>query len=227
MDIVVDIILAAIFVVFAAIGIKCGFIKLAAKPVKFVLAIVLAFNLCQEVATTIVTPIIDEPITNYVSDFLYSNCSDLVGENLADKLPTLLKLAATYAGVDVNSLIGASGSDVINAIVVNLIAPVIDFIAVVIAFFGLYILSKVALWIVFGFINLMFKRGILGVLNRALGFVFFGFLGIVVAWGVAVITELVIHVPAFADNAMLSTFEGGFVYKFFNTYNPMELLLSF
>ena len=117
--------------------------------------------------------------------------------------------------------------DLINAIVVNLIAPVIDFIAVVIAFFGLYILSKVALWIVFGFINLMFKRGILGVLNRALGFVFFGFLGIVVAWGVAVITELVIHVPAFADNAMLSTFEGGFVYKFFNTYNPMELLLSF
>jgi len=227
MTIAFEIIIIAIFAVCAFIGIKFGFIKLAAKPVKFVLALILAFTLSSVVAEKVVTPIIDEPVTNYVSDFLYSNCSDLTGDNLNEKLPTLLKLAATVTNVDLESGMDMSGADLVAAIVDKLIGPVISFVSSLIAFFAVYFVSKILLWLVFWLINSCFGNGLLGVVNRVLGFLFFGFIGIVAAWGFAVITELVIHVPAFAENPTFASFEGGLLYNFFNTYNPMELLLSF
>lgn len=228
MKYVIEIILIAIFVVFAIIGIKCGFIKLAAKPVKFILALMLAFSLSGAVAETVVSPIIDDPVKGYVGDFLYSNCEDLTEENLAEELPTLLKFAAVVAGIDLQEGgIEITGADVIEELVEKLVGPVIDLVASIIAFFAVYFISKILLWIIFGLINAMFSKGLFGVLNRILGFVFFGFIGIVAAWGVAVIVDLVIHVPAFADNAAIASFEGGFFYKLFNEYNPMELLLSF
>ena len=213
MTIAFEIIIIAIFAVCAFIGIKFGFIKLAAKPVKFVLALILAFTLSSVVAEKVVTPIIDEPVTNYVSDFLYSNCSDLTGDNLTN--------------VDLESGMDMSGADLVAAIVDKLIGPVISFVSSLIAFFAVYFASKLLLWLVFWLINSCFGNGLLGVVNRVLGFLFFGFIGIVAAWGFAVITELVIHVPAFAENPTFASFEGGLLYNFFNTYNPMELLLSF
>ena len=227
MKYIIEIIIIAIFSVFAIIGLKCGFVKLAAKPVKFLLAIVLAFSLSSVVSEQVVTPIIEEPLTNYVSDFLYSNCEDLTGENLSEELPTLLKIAAVFANMDIEDGSLTTGEEVIEGIVESLIDPVIDMVSVIIAFIAVYFLSKIALWIIFGLINSLFKKGIFGVLNRILGFVFSGFVGVVAAWGFAVITELVIHVPALVDTPLIASFEGGFLYNFFNTYNPMELLLSF
>ena len=224
MTIVFELIIIAIFAVFSFIGIKCGFIKLAAKPVKFVLAIVLAFTLSSAVAEKVVTPIVEEPVTNYVTDILYSNCEELTGDNISEKLPTLLKLAATVTNVDLETL---NGNDIISRIVDNLIGPVITFVSSIISFIAVYFISKILLWILFGLINACFNKGLFGVVNRILGLVFFGFIGIVAAWGFAVITELVIHVPALADNPAFASFEGGILYNFFNTYNPMELLLSF
>ena len=224
---VVEILLIAIVVVFAIIGIKCGFIKLAAKPVKFALAVILAFSLCSSVADKVVTPIIDEPVTGYVSGFLVDNCQDLTGENLEQELPTLIKLAALMANVDIKSDLQISGEAVIEAITEKIMDPVIGLISSIIAFFAVYFLSKILLWIVFGLINSLFQNGVFGILNRVLGFLLSGFFGIIVAWAVAVITELVIHVPALQSIPAVASFDGGYIYDFFNTYNPMELLLSF
>ena len=227
MKYIIDILLIAIFAVFAIIGVKCGFIKLAAKPIKFVLALVLAFSLCSTVSENIVTPIIDEPVTGYVSDFLVENCKDLTGENLEEELPTLIKLAAQAANVDIGN--GLAGDDVITAIADELLDPIVGLISGILAFVAVYLISKVLLWLIFGLINSMFKRGIFGALNRTLGLIFAGFFGLIVSWGIAVIIELVIHVPALETVPMITEFasDGGFIYNFFNTHTPMELLLSF
>jgi hypothetical protein len=179
------------------------------------------------VAESVVTPIIDEPVTGYVSAFLTDNCQDLTGENLEKELPTLIKLAALMAEVDLKSEVGETGEEVIAAITEKMMTPVIDMVSGIIAFLAVYLLSKILLWIVFGIIDSLFNSGVFGVLNRILGFLFSGFFGIIIAWAVAVIAELVIHVPALQSIPMVAEFEGGVIYSFFNTYNPMELLLSF
>ena len=227
MKYIVDIVLIAIFVVFSIIGIKSGFIKLAAKPVKFILSIVLAFTLCSTVAENVVTPIIDDPVTSYVGDFLVENCKDLTNDTAGKELPTLIKLAAKASGVDLEN--GLTGDEIIRVVTDELLDPIVGFISVLIAFIAVYILSKVALWIIFGFINALFKRGLFGVLNRILGFIFSGVFGIAIAWGVAVILELVIHGPAFETVPVIAEFDadGGFIYNFFNTHTPIELLLLF
>ena len=227
MKIIIDLVLCAIIAAGIVFGLKYGFVKMAAKPVKAVASFILAFSLASTVGATVIMPMIDAPITNYLKDFLYANCSGLTADNINEELPTLLKIAAAIFNIDINQATSNAGSDILDAIINNLVSPVISLISTIIAFFALYILAKIAFAIVFMMINFLFKNGVFGLLNKALGVVFAGLLSIIITWGVAVLLEIVFHLPAFEGNELLYNFEGGFFYKFFNTYNPIELLLSF
>lgn len=227
MDIIIDLILCAIIAIGIVFGIKRGFIKLTAKPVKFVCALIIAFSFCSGFASAFVTPMIEAPISNYVRDFLYENCSALTSENIGEELPTLIKIAAATFGVDVNEVASNAGGEIVEAIVLNLTGPVVSVISTVLSFVGLYIISKILLNIAFWLLNLLFSGGVFGLLNKILGCVFGTALSVLLAWGIAVVLEIVFHLPVFEGNEMIASFEGGYVYKFFNTYNPIELLLSF
>ncbi len=225
MKIVIDIILCAIIAAGILFGVKFGFVKIAAKPVKFILALIIAFSFCSAVGESVVAPIIDTPVSGYVSDYLYDNCGDITAENAEEELPTLLKLAAGAAGIDVSEAAGEG--DVIANLVDALIDPVIGIISVIFAFFALYILARIALSIVFGVVNTLLDNGVLGAVNKLLGVIFATVIAIMMAWAAAVMLELLFHSAAFESNPQFSDFEGGFFYKLFNKYNPIELLLSF
>ncbi len=225
MNIVIDLILFAVIAAGAIMGLCMGFIKIAAKPAKAVLALIIAFSLCSAVADSFVAPMIDEPVTNYVSNFLYEECGDITVENAEQKLPTLLKFAAGAVGVDVAEAAGEG--DIIKNLVDVLIDPVIGIISVIFAFIGLYLLSKLLLSIAFAILGYMFQDGMLGALNKIIGVVFSTLAALLIAWGLAVILEFVFHSAVFESNQAIAEFEGGLLYKFFNKYNPIELLLSF
>lgn len=227
LEIIIDVILCALIVFGVVFGVKKGFINLAARPVKAVAAIVIAFSCCSALATSVVTPMIDAPITNYVKDFLYDNCSSLTAENINEELPTLIKIAAAVFGINVTDVAGNATTSVVDAVVENLTGPVINVISIIIAFVALYIFSKIVLNIAFWLIDLIFKRGVFGALNRILGLVFGAAVSILASWALAAILSVIFHLPIFEGNELIANFEGGFVYKFFNTYNPIELLLSF
>lgn len=227
LDVIIDIILVAIVLIGAIVGIKKGFIAMAAKPVKFVAAIALAFAVCSGVAETFVTPLIEEPITNYISEFLHENCANVTADNAAEELPTLLKISAAVFNIDVNDVAAGAGGDIIDAIVENFTDPVINIISVIISFIAVYILASIVFSILLAVINALFSRGIFGVFNKALGFVFTGAVAFIASWGLAVLFAFVIHLPMFEGVEALADFNGGFIYNFFNTYNPIELLLSF
>lgn len=227
MKIIIDLILCIIIALGAVLGIKFGFVKMASKPVKFVATLLIAFSTAGFFADAVVTPLIAPSVTGYISDFVYENCAGLTVDNVAEELPTLLKIAAALSGVDVTEVAGASGGSVVESIIEALTMPVIGIIAMIISFIAVYIIAKILLSLLLFLINLLFERGILGIFNRLLGFIFATGFAIIIAWGLAVVLELIFHLPAFETNAAVRDFEGGFFYRFFNTYNPIELLLSF
>lgn len=226
LNVIVNIIISAIFIAGVIIGIKRGFISLAAKPVKFFLALVIAFSFASSFGAAIINPIIEAPITNYIKDFLYANCEGLTAANATEKLPTILKISAAIFGIDIAEVTGNT-TNVLDSIVESLTAPVISIISVIIAFILLYFVSKLLISIALWFINLVFQSGVFGFLNKLLGTVFGLCLSVIAAWAFVSVFEYAIHLPLFEGNAMIAEFEGTFLYGFFNSYSPIELLLSF
>lgn len=224
--IIVDIIIAAILLIGMIFGIKRGFFLFAAKLVKWFAAIAIAFSLSGCVAGYVIEPIIEEPITNQISDYLVDKCDILTAENAKDELPTVLKIAAHIVDVDLDSLEG-DGAVLISEIVDKLASPVIHLFAVIVAFFILYFVSKILLSIIISLLNKFFEHGVIGVVNKILGFVFGGSIAFVVAWLFVLIFSYVINVPFLADSTWASTFDGGFLYDFFKRMSPLDILLSF
>ena len=212
MSIFIEILLWAIIVVGVALGIRAGFIRMAAKPVKLILSLVLAFTLCTSVAEGIVAPIIEQPITNYIYDFLAENCPELNIENVAEELPTVLKMAAGMYGIDVEEIVAQNaGRDIIGEITTVLAEPVISILAIIVSFVILFVVSKL----------LIFSNGVFGVLNKTLGGISGAIISLAISWAVAIFVEFLYHINGTGlENP-------GFLYTFFNTYSPIELLLSF
>ena len=222
MSIFIEILLWAMLITGVALGIRSGFIRMAAKPVKLVLSLVLAFSLCASVAEGIVVPIIEKPITNYIYEFLIENCPELNIENVAEELPTVLKMAAGMYGIDVEEIVAQNaGRDLIAEITATLANPVISIFATVIAFVLVYFIAKLLITLALALLDLVFSDGIFGALNKILGGVSGAIISFAIAWAVAVFVEFLFHING-------SGLENpGLLYKFFNTYSPIELLLSF
>ncbi|MBO5906807.1 MAG: hypothetical protein J6Q85_01455 [Clostridia bacterium] len=226
LNVIVNIIISAFFVAGVIIGIKRGFISLAAKPVKFFAALVIAFSFASAFGAAVINPIIEAPITNYIKDFLYTNCEGLTSSNAREELPTILKISAAIFGIDIGE-VASNATNVLDAIVESLTAPVISVVSVIVAFIILYFISKVLLSVALWFVNLVFQSGVFGFLNKLLGTVFGLCLAVIVSWAFVAVFEYAVHLPMFAANPTVAEFEGTFIYGFFNSYSPMELLLSF
>ena len=227
MNIIIDIILCAIVALGVYIGFRCGLLKIAAKPVKFFAVLAFAIGFAKRFAKTVVAPFIGPSVTGYVSSFLRDNSAEITAENVSEKLPTVLKISAAVFNIDVNEIASTATDSVVERIIEKLTAPLISLVAVVISFLLLYVLGKLLFALLVSLLNGIASHGVLGILNKTLGVVFSTALFILIAWGVAVVMELVFSMPAFSENPAISGFEGGIVYKFFNTYNPIELILSF
>lgn len=212
-----EIILWLMILVGVILGIRAGFVRMAAKPLKLVLAIVVAFAFCSLVAESVVIPMINEPITNYIYGFLAENCPELSINNVAEEIPTVLKFAANLYGINLEEIVAQNaGRDIIAEITSVIATPVVRILAIAASFLVLYIASKIVVALAFALIDLLFSYGIFGSLNKILGALCGGVVAFGVAWAVAVLVKTVFHVDV-----------DGILYEFFNTYSPIELLLSF
>ena len=227
-NIIFDLILIGILLAGAILGIKNGFIDTVAKPVKFVLAIALAFSLAGTVGAYVIEPIIGPAISHKLSDILVEKYSEITAATANDSLPTLIKFAASMCGVDISSVAsGAEGASVIEAVVEAVTAPVVDIMGTIFGFIIVYFASKINLNIVMIFVNAMVNRGIVGAVNKTLGCVFSLFLAFVVVWAVTSVSEFILNIPVIASAKWVENFSGGIVYRFFRSFTPLDLLLSF
>ena len=77
-DIIVDLIILAILLVGFIWGIKVGFLKTVAKPVKFLMSLFLAVSFSSVVGTYILKPMIADPIVTKLTVFF----TEKIGDNL-------------------------------------------------------------------------------------------------------------------------------------------------
>ncbi len=227
-NIIIDVILVAIVIVGGFLGFKKGFILTITKPVKWLCALLLAFLLCEVVSEHIVVPLVEEPITNQITEYLLEKCGEMTKETVSEDLPTLLKLAAGVIGIDVNAFEGNDSAALIGEIVDKLALPAINLFSVIISFVVLYIIFKLCLGIVIKIVDvLIFERGLIGGINKALGAGFGAAFAFFITWIVVMIFGYIISIPAIADAEWVKEFSGGFIYKFFDSITPLDLLLSF
>ena len=226
-DIIVDAIIVILFLLGAFLGYRKGFFFTATKPIKWFAAIILALSLSGTVASAVVVPIIEEPITNQISDYLTEKCDEITPENAKDELPTLVRLAAGLADVDIESIEGETTAEFIFSTVDKLAEPLIYLIAVIISFCGVYFASKFVLAILLAILNKIFLTGVLGVCNKILGLVVGLFLAFVLLWVAVMLFGYVVSIPSIAETDFAKTFDGGFIYKFIKSMSPLDILLSF
>ncbi len=228
MNFIVDLILVLIVAIGLFLGIKRGFIKTIAKPVKIILTLVISFSFASPLSEALIEPKVREPIANQMEEYIVENCSDINADNINEELPTLLKIGAGVFDIDVEKLAKEeTGESLVNKIVDSLIAPATGLISTVITFIILYFLSGIVLTILISILNAALDDGFIGVFNRILGGIFSTAFAFIIAWALTSIFTYVINLPSVANSEWASEFSGGFIYKLFNSLNPVELLLSF
>lgn len=227
LKILFELILIGLLVGGSYYGIKMGFFNIAAKPIKIVLGIAFALSLCNVVGTHVVAPMIQAPITNYIKEFMYDNCSNLSPENVVEEMPTLLKMAGAAFNVQMVDMNGMTTDAVLENIIFNLTSPAVILISIVIAFILLYFIAKLAFSGGILLVNSVFDVGIIGKINRIMGFILAGLLAFLAAWALVGIVDFFFHLSIFDGVEAIRSFRGGWIYRLFNSLSPIELLLSF
>ena len=219
-QLIVDAVIVILIIVGMVCGIKRGFVKTVATPVKFVASIAFAFDVCDKISVNFIEPFIKSPLANQLRDFMYEKCNDLTAENVSTELPTLLKMSAGIFGVDVEEVAQSSVNGVLDSIINSLTDPIVHIVGVVVSFILAYIVAKIVLALIVVLINAILSVGPLGIINKALGFVFGSAFSVIIAWGLVVGAEFVMGFIGYG-------FDGGVIYEFFRGFNPLDLLLSF
>lgn len=224
-NVIVDIILGIILLIGFIWGLKSGFVKAVAKPAKFLLAIMLSIMLSSVVGGAIVKPMIQDPIVTKLSDSL----SDKIGEGIdnTDDLPTIVRLAADLADVDLESISDAEAQeDMVDAILVAVTDPILNLVSTIIAFVLLYLLLKILIGLLFGFINGIVDNGPVGAVNRALGCAVMTMFTFLIAWLLCMASDFILNIPIINDQAWVQEFTGGWLYNLFRSMSPIDLILS-
>lgn len=223
-----DIILVAILAAGGILGYKNGFIDTIAKPVKLVMALALAISLAGAFGSAVIEPIIGPAISHKLSDILIQEYSEITTATANESLPTLIKLAAGLCGVSIEGVASAAdGVGVIEAVVDAVTAPVVDIMSTIFGFVIVYFLAKILLDVAMVFINIAVNNGIAGALNKTLGCIFTLFLAFIVCWAVTSFSDFILNIPLIASAEWVEEFTGGVFYKFFRSFTPLDLLLSF
>jgi uncharacterized membrane protein required for colicin V production len=215
MWIVIDVVLAAFVVIGLIIGLKRGFIRSVESPLRFVGALASAYLLANPVSVGIIEPIVGASLTNQLSEYLKSNCSNPDAE-----LPTIIKLAAQIVNVDLEG-------KTIEQIIVDIASPTVHVVTVIIVFFILFFISKLLFKLLFKLLDMIFNSTLLVIPNKIVGCVMNALLGAVFAWIAVFVFNFIIHLDSMSEVVWAAEFEGGPIYNFFLNLSPLDLLLGF
>lgn len=228
MGVVLEFVLLFILIFGLVSGYKRGFIKSVARPVRFFASLATAFWLAKPVSRDYIEPfvssLIKNPLTNQIKDHLVNNCPDITPTTASEQLPSLLRLAASYGKVDMETM---STTDTITEIVESLVSPVIGLVSVVITFILMYFVAKIAYAFLLSLVSSAFSKGIVGLPNRVLGSVFGLLLATVISWALVAIFGFVVDSSLFESAEWAQGFEGRAIYRFFAENSPIDILLSF
>ena len=167
-------------------------------------------------------------LENKIEAVIVEKCQDITAENADNELPTLVKFAAGLSGIDVNELVGEKLAENAADVIANtLTAPIISIVSVILAFIILYFGSRILMTLIFAITATVADGGVVGFINKFLGFIFSALMMVIVCWCLTALFDFIVHTPALEGVSWAKDFTGGYIYEFFRTFSPIDLLLSF
>jgi uncharacterized membrane protein required for colicin V production len=224
---IIDIVLSLFFLFGFIIGIRRGFIRGITKIVKIFGSLFIGFKYARTLADSLIYAWIEPPITNSLTEYLTEKCAHLTASNATSELPTFLKLAASLFDVNISEVAEESAGEVIGALSASLTHPVAMLISVVISFVVLFIVSYLLFGLILGLINALFSIGPFNLVNKLIGSLFGLLMAALLAWGAVAVFGLLEGTGMFANAEWYIHFEGGPIFRFFDTYGPLDLLFGF
>ena len=226
MKYVLDAVLILVLIVGIFLGYRRGFVRTVGRPVKFFATLFCSFRFCSLFSERVLRPLISEPVTRQVAEYIRKHCGEVTAENAGETLPTVLKLAAGLFGIDVSEAT-SRGENVVDSLTSTLTAPVVDIVSTVLSFVALLILCTLIFTVVLWLIDLLFRIGPVSIVNKVVGVLFSGAFALLISWAIASLFAFALDTSLFDGVAWAENFEGGFFYRFLNQYNPLDLILSF
>ncbi len=223
MNIILDIIILAVFIITVVIVTKKGFIRSLVAVVGFVAAIVLSLTFAPPIAEASYTHFIEEAVYNKVHDSVadISNQSEETIsssiENVYSSLPSFISEYAKKSGYSSDEIVSAitfddfSSAHIASAICDNAIKPsiisILNYILVLVLFIPLIFISRFLAKL----IKALIRENILGGLDRVLSIV----LG--VASGVAFVIVFCIAVSLISNltnsASLLNAIDSSYIFK--------------
>ena len=214
---VLDLIFPMIIVIGVLLGYKKGFFATITKPLKLVFALCITIFAAAPIINTWTRPFFSGKVQSWIYSSLMESCPNITGETATESLPTLLKLSAELFKVDLSGTEGLSGAEaIINSISEKMAAPIGNLIAVVVTYVLLFFVSMIFTKIMLAVLNKFVKKGLLGRVNKALGFITGGMIATIIACMISSIAYKVS--PDFASGA---------VSTFIRNINPFSILMKF
>lgn len=232
----VDIVLAAIIIIFVAVGLKKGFVSTLLESLSLVISAVGSYVLCN--------PVSDFIYNTFVSNSIKGKFTEIIAENLpsgavlSDKTDALLNALppftlklADYAGFNIReSISGITSAAAENTdLLVNDFADIVAYGVLIIlikgiAFVVLFILLSIIVKMLSGLLGKVINKiPLVGKANKALG----GALGLIKAIVVVFVVCTVLYFIAgtSSDLSFVPAVESSKIYGFVTANNPMINLL--
>ncbi len=227
MSIVLDIIVVAVVVLFALLGLRKGFLKSLMGFVGAVAALVLALTVARFAASWIFETWVRQPLADTISQAL-TESGAATAEGALDALPGYLTGLLGLADGGTEAIVGAiaSSSSSLAAVLVTALAPVItNLIMVVLAivlFFVFLLLVRLALRL----LNRVAKAPVLRQVNGLLGFLFGMGKGLLVVWLLCALAGAA--APLWAGESagwLQNAIEGSVLFRALSGANPVSIWL--
>ncbi|MGN1051600.1 MAG: CvpA family protein [Acutalibacteraceae bacterium] len=244
MEIILDISVVLVIIIFILLGMKMGFFKTLMRFAGTIICIFLAFYLSSFLSQTIYDNVVKENVVTSISESINKSTDSTLsgGENLYDNvedtLPGWLRGVLTYLGISDEDKSGEITETFENAKretsfavaekAETLIAPAIKGLLSCVLLIVLFILLKILVSVVVHLLDKVFSLPVLKHINRLLGGVLGLFEGVILAFilvsAIKIILPMLSQVPLiFTSDIINSTM----IFKFFYNFSLIDYFLGF
>lgn len=227
MSILLDVIVVAIVVLFALLGLRKGFIKSLAGFVGSILALILALTIARFAAEFVFNTWIKDSLIQTVSDALAENGAN-TAQGVLDALPDYLTSIFGWAGGQSQSLESAlnSSSNAVSSTIINVLSPAIINLLMIVLAIVLFILLMIVIRLIIRLLDRIVQVPVLKQVNGILGFLFGIGKGVIIAWLLCALVMAVLPLWMQESGQWLQdAVNGSYLFRALAGANPISIWL--
>ena len=224
MSIVLDVLVVAVVVLFALLGLRKGFLKSLAGLVGAIAALVVALTVSRFLAQWIFDAFLQQPLTQAIADAI-TESGATTAEGIQNALPGYLQSLLGWTGSGAQALSGmiASSADTVAKAVMTVVSPaVINLLMVVLTivlFFVFLLLIRLALRL----LDKVAKAPVLRQVNGLLGVLFGMGKGLLIVWLLCALATVVVPLWLGDGGAWFrDAINGSYLFGALSSANPIS-----